>query len=69
MKVRRLRWRFYRKTGGCRQVGHRCKDYCAGCIVCDFYRFLDERGRFPYSFDEAREFSRQCVEQSEGVAA
>ena len=51
MKVRSLRERFYRKTGGPRQIGNRCKDYGPGCIVCESYRFYDERGRFP-SFDE-----------------
>lgn len=53
MKVRQLRLRFYRKTGGPRQIGHRCKDYCPGCIVCESYRFLDQHGRFP-SFGEVR---------------
>ena len=51
MKVRRLRWRFYRKTGGPRGVGLRCKDYGPGCMICESYRFFDEHGRFP-SFDE-----------------
>lgn len=61
MNARRLRKRFYRKSGGPRAIGLRCKVYCAGCIVCDSYRFLDERGRFPYTFDEAAEFSDACV--------
>ena len=65
MNCRRLRGRFYRKAGGGRMFGHRCKDYCAGCIVCDGYRFLDETGRFPRSFDEAFVFSRQCVMEEE----
>lgn len=61
MKARNLRRRFYRKRGGpYRTVGLRCKDYCAGCIVCDFYRFNDERGRFPRSFEEAYQFSQQA---------
>lgn len=51
MKTRRLRWRFYRKVGGARGVGNRCKAYCPGCIVCESYRFLDQHGRFP-TFDE-----------------
>lgn len=51
--IRQLRWRFYRKTGGPREIGHRCKDYCPGCIVCECYRYLDQHGRFP-SFDEVR---------------
>lgn len=53
MNIRRLRLRTYRKTGGPRQIGHRCKVYCAGCIVCESYRFLDQHGRFP-SFNEVR---------------
>lgn len=52
MKVRSLRKRTYRKAGGPRRIGLRCKEYCAGCIVCECYRFLDDFGRFP-SFDEA----------------
>lgn len=51
MSIRRLRWRFYRKTGGPRGVGNRCKDYAPGCIGCESYRFLNCFGRFP-SFDE-----------------
>jgi hypothetical protein len=52
MKVRRLRWRFYRKTGGPRNIGLCCKDYGPGCIVCESYRYLHRHGRFP-SFEEA----------------
>lgn len=51
MNVRRLRWRFYKKRGGPRGLGYRCKDYCAGCIVCESYRYLDQHGRFP-TFEE-----------------
>lgn len=47
MKVRQLRWRFYRKTGGPRGWGNRCNDYGPGCILCEMYRFLDNHGRFP----------------------
>lgn len=52
MKLRSLKWRFYRKTGGPRELGHRCKDFCGGCIVCESYRYLDQHGGFP-SFEEA----------------
>lgn len=60
MSIRTLRNRFYRKTGGPRGIGHRCKEFFPGCIVCESYRFLDERGRFP-SFDEVRPI---CDEES-----
>lgn len=60
MNIRQLRHRFYRKTGGPRQIGHRCKDYFPGCIVCERYRFLDQHGRFP-SFDEVAPI---CDEES-----
>ena len=70
MKTRKLRSRFYRKSGGGRHIGRRCKAYMAGCIVCDSYRFLDETGRFPRGFDEAAEFSEQCARQeNEGRTA
>lgn len=51
MKVRRLKLRFYKKAGGPRGIGNRCSVYCAGCIVCESYKHLDERGRFP-TWDE-----------------
>ena len=60
MKVQRLRRRFYRKTGGPRQIGHRCREYFPGCIVCESYRFLDQHGRFP-TFDEVTPI---CDEES-----
>jgi hypothetical protein len=50
MKIKKLRWRFYRKTGGPRGLGNRCADYGPGCLVCESYRYLDQHGRFP-SFD------------------
>lgn len=53
MKVRNLRWRFYQKKGGPRQIGNRCSVYCRGCICCDSYMFFYTRGRFG-SFDEVR---------------
>lgn len=61
MKVRHLKRRSYRKTGGGPNFGLRCKDYCAGCLLCDSFRFLDENGRFPRYYDEAQAFSDQCV--------
>lgn len=45
--LRNLRWRFYRKTGGPRNVGNRCKTYCPGCIVCATYRLFYLTGGFP----------------------
>jgi hypothetical protein len=56
MKVTKLRWRFYRKTGGPRGWGNRCKDYGPGCMRCEMYRYLDEHGRFP-TWDQARAIS------------
>jgi hypothetical protein len=48
MKVRtKLKLRAYRKTGGPINIGNRCKSYEQGCVVCEAYRFYDERGRFP----------------------
>jgi hypothetical protein len=52
MKVRKLRWRFYRKAGGGRGIGNRCSAYYPGCIVCEMYRYKDQHGGFP-TFDEA----------------
>jgi hypothetical protein len=56
MKVRQLRWRFYKKTGGPRGWGNRCKDYGPGCLLCEMYRYLDAYGRFP-SFEEVSRIS------------
>lgn len=36
--------------------GRRCKMYGAGCPICEGYRFLLERGRFPYTFEEAHKY-------------
>lgn len=55
MKVRSLRRRFYRKNGY-HYWGYRCKVYCAGCVVCEAWKFLDTHGRFP-SFEETDELS------------
>lgn len=35
-----------------RYAGKRCTDYMPGCGCCDYWRFYDEIGRFPYTFDE-----------------
>ena len=56
MKLRKLRGRAYRKKGGGPNLGNRCKDYAAGCAVCEGWRFKDATGRFPYSFDELSEW-------------
>jgi hypothetical protein len=53
VKVRRLRWRSFRKTGGPIGLGPRCHNYAAGCLSCEMYRHLDEYGRFP-TWDEAQ---------------
>ena len=47
MKVRKLKWRFYRKQGGPRGWGNRCKLYAQGCPCCDAYMFFYQHGRFP----------------------
>lgn len=60
MKVRKNRWRFYRKTGGPRQIGNRCKMYGAGCIVCEAYRLYDATGTFP-TFDVAHYACREVM--------
>jgi hypothetical protein len=66
VKVTKLRWRFYKKKGGPRGLGHRCSEYFAGCIVCDSYRYLDRHGRFP-TFDEVCALSRAIFDnQSTG---
>lgn len=66
MKVKKQRWRFYKKKGGGRGIGLRCKEYSPGCICCESYKFYDEHGRFP-TLDEvfpiAEEASR--IEQEE----
>lgn len=30
----------------------RCRSYCAGCPVCEYWRFYDATGRFPRLFEE-----------------
>jgi hypothetical protein len=51
MKVRKLK-------RGWTNVGKRCKDFSWHCIVCESYKFLDLRGRFPNSFDEVYEWAQ-----------
>lgn len=58
--VRRLRSRFYKKRGGPRGIGNCCSDYCAGCIVCESYKYLREHGRFP-SFKEVNPICREAM--------
>ena len=36
----------------------RCKQYVAGCPICDEWKFYDTHGRFTYSFDELWTFSQ-----------
>jgi hypothetical protein len=38
-------------------IGKRCKDFTWHCIVCESYRFLDDNGRFPHSFDEVNNWA------------
>lgn len=46
--IRNIKRRYKRFTN----YGRRCKVYAPGCAVCEGYRFLLERGRFPYTFEE-----------------
>lgn len=39
--------------------GLRCKDYCAGCIICEAYRHLDQFGGFPESYEALSEFAKE----------
>lgn len=64
MNIRRLRWRFYKKTGGPRGWGNRCSDYGPGCALCERYRFMDDFGRWPTKDDEP-ELRRRIDEASE----
>lgn len=45
MKVRDRKRIVYSGRG--RDWGRRCSDYATGCVVCEAWRFFDERGRFP----------------------
>jgi len=66
MKVRRIRLRAktkYVSRDGVTFVRDsfvkRCRTYVAGCINCETWRFVDEKGRFAYTFDELNEFINQ----------
>lgn len=65
MKVRKNRWRFYRKAGGPRQIGNRCKVYGQGCIVCETYKLFDRNGKFP-SYEEAHDEAVRVVPEHFG---
>jgi hypothetical protein len=67
MRATKLRWRFYRKTGGPPSLGPRCHDYGAGCLSCEMYRHLDEHGRFP-TWDEARAISDAILDSRSAKA-
>ena len=69
MEVRKLRKRFYKKTGGPKGIGNRCKEYVEGCIVCESYRYFDQHGRFPL-FDEVSQIIDEInkVESQKHVA-
>lgn len=61
MKVRQQRWRFYRKKGGPRGIGLRCKgEQYMGCIICASYAHLDEHGKFP-DFDTAHAITQEVM--------
>ena len=64
MKVRLLRWRYYKKTGGPRGWGNRCPDYGPGCHRCEMYRFLADHGRFP-TWDERVAYVDDAHERDE----
>lgn len=57
MKLRQHKRRAYTHAGP-PNYGKRCKVYGPGCTVCEGYRFLLERGRFPYSFAEHWEYAK-----------
>jgi hypothetical protein len=52
MKVKSLKHRLLVSN-----IGKRCKDFTWHCIVCESYRFLDDNGRFPHSFDEVNNWA------------
>jgi hypothetical protein len=64
MKQKQIR-RYKMRVQQTSRIGLRCKAYQAGCIVCDSYRFFDESGRFPYSFEEANAFSQEKQREDE----
>ena len=34
----------------------RCAEYSKGCAVCEYWRFFDEKNKFPSSYREYQEF-------------
>lgn len=40
-------------------IGNRCKEYSAGCAVCEAYRYLDLHGRFPDTVEELWDFMKE----------
>lgn len=64
MKVRKLhKHPKVPKTGGGPNFGLRCKEYCPGCVVCEGWRFYDQHGRFPYSYEEIRPIQQEVMRQ------
>ena len=57
MNQRKLRYHRMKVKQSSR-LGSRCREYMAGCVTCDGYRFLDENGRYPWSFDELQKYSQ-----------
>lgn len=51
MKIRVRRYRAMKRKDRS-YWGKRHSHYANGCIGCAAWRFYDEKGRFPYSFDE-----------------
>lgn len=60
MKIRKLRWHYYRKQGGPKGIENRCKEYATGCLICACWKFYDENGRFPTWF-EASEANHKAM--------
>ena len=61
MKVRVRRYRAMKRKDRS-YWGRRCSHYANGCIGCSAWRFYDERGRYPYSFEEADEYRESLNE-------
>lgn len=60
MKVRSLKGRSYRKTGGPPYWGNRHSEFEPGCFTCEAYKFFDEHGRFP-SRDEVSDLTVEVL--------
>lgn len=57
MNIRRLKRIKYndRSEGFLRGFrAKRCRSYCEGCPVCEYWRFFDIKGRFPALFEELK---------------